>query len=143
MQRCRAGRQQGYKASMDKVLLVAIGGATGSAARYATGVALGRWLGAAYPFGTLTVNVLGGLAMGLVMGWLGGRQGADPDRLRLLLGTGFLGGFTTFSAFSLETVRMIERRDLGQAFGYVMVSVAASIAAVLLGLVLARRLSAA
>jgi CrcB protein len=127
---------------MDKLLLVALGGATGSIARYATGLALGRLCGA-FPYGTLAVNIIGGLAMGGLMGWLAGRQGSDPERLRLLLGVGFLGGFTTFSAFSLETVRMIERRDLGQAFGYVMVSVAASIAAVLLGLVLARKLSAA
>jgi CrcB protein len=128
---------------MEKLLLVALGGATGSVARYATGLAMTRWLGGAFPFGTLTVNIIGGLAMGALMGWVSGRSGSDPERLRLLIGVGFLGGFTTFSAFSLETVRMIERRDLGPAFSYVALSVAVSIAAVFLGLILARRLSAA
>jgi CrcB protein len=128
---------------MEKLLLVALGGATGSVARYAAGLAMTRWLGSGFPFGTLTVNIVGGLAMGALMGLLSGRMGADPERLRLLIGVGFLGGFTTFSAFSLEAVRMIERWDLGLAFSYVILSVAVSIAAVFLGLILARRLSAA
>jgi len=128
---------------MEKLLLVALGGATGSVARYATGLAMTRWLGSGFPFGTLTVNIVGGLAMGALMGLLSGRMGAEPERLRILIGVGFLGGFTTFSAFSLEAVRMIERRDLGLAFSYVIVSVAVSISAVFLGLILARRLSAA
>ncbi len=92
-----------------------------------------------WPWGTLTVNVVGGLAMGLLVGWLGLRAGAEQETLRLFAAVGVLGGFTTFSAFSLETVLMIERREFGMAAAYVGLSVAVAIAALMVGLIIARR----
>lgn len=101
---------------------------------------LGRLLPAAgWPWGTLAVNVIGGLAMGLLTGWLAFRGGAQAESIRLFAAVGVLGGFTTFSAFSLETALMIERRDFAMAGGYIAASVVLSIAALFLGLMLARR----
>lgn len=124
---------------MDKYLLVAAGGAAGATARYALGVHAGRWLGSSWPFGTFAANVAGGLLMGVLAGWLAHRGGADQERWRLLLGVGVLGGFTTFSAFSLETALMLQRRELGAAAGYVAASVTVSVLALWGGLLLARR----
>ena len=124
---------------MDKLFLVALGGGVGATARYLLGVASLHRFGMSWPVGTFVANVAGGLLMGLLVGWLALRGGADQERLRLLLGVGLLGGFTTFSAFSLETVLMIERRAYGEALGYVLVSVVLSIAALFAGLMLMRR----
>ena len=120
-------------------LWVALGGAAGAVARYGLGVQAGRWLGDGWPWGTFIANVAGGLLMGLLVGWLGLRGGADQERLRLLLGVGVLGGFTTFSAYSLETVLMIERREWGGAVGYAGLSAVLAITAVFAGLWLSRR----
>lgn len=124
---------------MEKLLLVAVGGGVGAAARYLLGVASLHRLGMSWPAGTFVANVSGGLLMGLLVGWLALRGGGEQERIRLLLGVGLLGGFTTFSAFSLETVLMIERRAYGEALGYVLVSVLASVAALFAGLMLMRR----
>lgn len=124
---------------MDKLFLVAAGGAAGAVMRYLTGIGAGRVLGAAWPYGTLLVNILGGLAMGLLVAVLALRGGADQERWRLLLGVGVLGGFTTFSAFSLEVALMIERRQWPQAFGYSTLSVVLSVAALFAGMLLVRR----
>jgi CrcB protein len=132
-----------HKGDMDKLILVAAGGAVGAVARYLTGLAALRSLGAAWPYGTLAVNVVGGFAMGLLAALLAARGEADQDRWRLLLGVGVLGGFTTFSAFSLEVAMMIERREWASAFTYSTVSVVASVAALFAGMMLARRLVAA
>jgi len=126
---------------MEKILLVAVGGAFGSVSRYLVGVQSMR-LGTAWPYGTLTVNIVGGTLMGFLVGFLAHRGGADQERLRVLLGVGVLGGFTTFSAFSLETALMIERRAYGQAMSYTVVSVALSVGALFLGLMAARRIFA-
>lgn len=127
---------------MEKVLLVAAGGAAGAVTRYALGVQALRIWGSAWPFGTFIANVSGGLLMGVLAGYLAHRGGADQDRLRVLLGVGVLGGFTTFSAFSLETALMVQRRAYGQAFAYTSASVLLSISALFLGLLLARKVFA-
>lgn len=127
---------------MEKLLLVAAGGATGAMARYALGIQAMRLFGPAWPFGTFLANILGGLLMGMLAGFLAHRGGADQERLRLLLGVGVLGGFTTFSAFSLETALMIERRAYGVAASYATASVLLSITALFAGLLLARRMFA-
>lgn len=118
---------------MHPVLLVALGGAVGSVARYGVGVAAARWLGLAFPWGTLAVNVVGGLAMGL----LAARTAPDNESARLLIGTGLLGGFTTFSAFSLETVRLMEHQP-GLAALYALASLVLSVGACWMGLELGR-----
>jgi CrcB protein len=127
---------------MINLLLVALGGALGSSARYLLGVAATRTLGSGWPFGTFAANLLGGLLMGVLVGVLAHRGGADQDRWRLLLGVGVLGGFTTFSSFSLEAALMIERRAFGQASLYVAASAALSILALFAGLLLTRRILA-
>lgn len=112
-------------------------------ARYGVGLAAGRIMPASgWPWGTLTVNIVGGLAMGLVVGWLslrGVASGAMQENIRVFAAVGILGGFTTFSAFSLETVLMIERRQYGLAAAYVCLSVALCVIAVFAGLLIARR----
>ncbi len=118
------------------LLYVMLGGAFGSGARYLTGLATLSLFGPALPYGTLAVNLIGGLLMGALVGTLA-RVG-DGGTWRLLLGVGVLGGFTTFSSFSLDAVTMIERGQTGIAFGYVLVSVAGSIAALFAGLSLTR-----
>jgi fluoride exporter len=91
----------------------------------------------AFPWATLTVNVVGSLAMGLLAGWLA-RHGEGGESYRLLLGVGLLGGFTTFSAYSLELMLLIERGQAGQAFLYGAVSVLAGLSALYIGLIAMR-----
>lgn len=127
---------------MSNWLWVALGGAAGSVARYGVGVAALRWLGPGWPAGTLAVNIVGGLLMGVLIGWLAHQGGGDQERWRLFLGAGVLGGFTTFSAFTLEVVELFDRRGLASAGIYVGLSVALAIVALLAGLMLARRMFA-
>ncbi len=115
------------------VLLVALGGAVGSVARYGVGVAAARWLGLAFPWGTLAVNVLGGLAMGVLVA----RVGPESASLRLFWGAGVLGGFTTFSTFSIETVHAMEHQP-GLAALYVAASLLLSVGACWVGFTLGR-----
>ena len=119
-------------------LLVAAGGAVGAWARYSAGAILGRIAAstAQFPWSTLAVNVLGSLLMGLLAGWLA--RGSGGEAWRLLLGVGVLGGFTTFSAFSLELALMIERGSLGAAAIYIAASVFSGVAALFAGLALMR-----
>lgn len=127
---------------MQTLLLVAVGGGSGAILRYLLGVQATRVLGPGWPYGTFAANALGGLLMGVLAGWLALRGGPDAEKWRVLLGVGVLGGFTTFSAFSLEVALMIERRDWGQAFVYSLGSVVLSVAALFAGLLLMRRLLA-
>lgn len=122
---------------MQSYLLVFLGGGLGAALRHFVGGASLRLYGSGFPVGTLTVNVVGSLLMGLLIGWLAQRAAGGQD-VRLLLATGFLGGFTTFSAFSLDAINLWERGATGLAAGYVLGSVIASIAAVFFGLAIAR-----
>lgn len=122
------------------LVLVGAGGAAGAVARYLAGVSYVRLAGPGQPYvATLIVNVAGGLLMGLLAGVLAQRSGADVERWRLLLGVGVLGGFTTFSSFSLEVVQMVERRAYGVLAAYVAGSVLLSVLALTAGLYLARR----
>jgi CrcB protein len=118
---------------MTQFLLVALGGAIGSAARYGVGLAAARFFGAGFPWGTLIVNIAGGLAMGV----LAARVGPEDQHVRLLLAVGVLGGFTTFSAFSLETVRLMEQAPATAAL-YVGASLVLSVAACWAGLAMGR-----
>lgn len=127
---------------MHNLLLVALGGGTGAVARYLLGMQAFRAWGSGWPYGTFAANVLGGLLMGLLAGVLAFKGGADQERWRLLLGVGALGGFTTFSAYSLEIALMIEKRAYGPAAAYAIGSVVLATAALFAGLVLARRLFA-
>lgn len=124
------------------LLYVGLGGAFGAICRYLLGVASTRTLGTAWPYGTFAANVIGGLLMGALVSTLAWRGGADQEKWRLLLGVGVLGGFTTFSSFSLEVVLMIERREWGQAAAYSLASVVLSAAALIGGMLLVRRLVA-
>lgn len=118
-------------------LLVALGGAAGSMLRYATGLGATRLLGPGFPWGTLIVNVAGSFVIGLFVEAIARRFGAS-EPARLLLVTGFLGGFTTFSSFSLDAAALIERGQAGLALLYMGGSVILSLAAVFAGLALAR-----
>ena len=124
--------------------LVALGGAAGAVARYQVGRALTVVLGpaavTAFPWATLAVNVVGSLAMGLLAGWLA-RHGPTGEAVRLLLGVGVLGGFTTFSAFSLELMLLIERGQAASALAYGAISIFAGLSALYIGLI-AMRLAA-
>lgn len=125
---------------MTHLLLVAAGGAIGASARYGLGLAALRLAPTAvWPWGTFAANLIGGLLMGLLAGWLALRGGAGQEPVRLFAAVGVLGGFTTFSAFSLETLLMIERRQWALAGGYVALSVVLSVAALFVGLMIARR----
>ena len=118
--------------------LVALGGALGAACRHLVNLAALKHLGPAFPAGTLIVNVAGGLLMGLLAGWLALRYEGGGQALRLFLAAGILGGFTTFSAFSLDAVLLWQRGDVLASLSYVLASVILSIAALLLGLFIMR-----
>lgn len=125
-------------------LLVAGGGAFGSWLRYMVGRmtigVIGPIRASDFPWATLTVNVAGSFAMGLLAGWLA-RQGTHGESWRLLLGVGVLGGFTTFSSFSLEFALLVERGTIGQAMGYVALSLAAGFAGLFAGLAIMRSIA--
>lgn len=122
---------------MRLLLLAAVGGAVGSGARYLLTVSAARFMGPSFPWGTLTVNIVGGLLMGIVIALVASKLDGSAE-VRTLLATGVLGGFTTFSAFSLEVVNFLERGDVATALVYVAASVVLSVAAVALGLWLVR-----
>ena len=122
-------------------LYVALGGGIGAWLRFMVGRFYVAWLGpikaSMFPWGTLTANVLGSLAMGLLVGWLA-RHGNASESTRLFLAVGLLGGFTTFSSFSLEFALLVERGAMAQAAAYVAISLAAGFAGLFAGLALMR-----
>lgn len=124
---------------MKLVLMAAAGGAIGAAGRYLVNLGAARWLGADFPWGTLTVNVLGSFAMGVLIESIALRSAVSQE-VRVFLATGILGGFTTFSAFSLDFVSLLERRDYLSAASYLLGNVGLAIAALFLGLVLVRQI---
>lgn len=113
------------------VVLVFVGAGLGGVMRHGVNSAALR-LGSAFPYGTLAINIVGSLVMGLAIGWFALRGGSM--QARLFLTTGILGGFTTFSAFSLDAVSLMERGEAGAALAYVLGSVVISILALFLGL---------
>lgn len=122
------------------ILHVALGSAAGGALRWALGAALQRSTGDAFPLGTFSVNVVGSFALGFLLHWTAARTGVSAET-RALLTTGFCGGFTTFSAFSAETVELAASGAWGRAALYVGLSVSLALAATVAGLALARELT--
>jgi fluoride exporter len=129
---------------MNGFFYVALGGALGASLRHGAGLAAVRFGLSGWPWATFFVNLLGSLLMGLLIGWLalkgeslGGGQGA-----RLFLATGLLGGFTTFSAFSLEIAQYIQKDDWARAIAYAGLSVVAGLALVLIGMMIMRKVLA-
>lgn len=118
-------------------LIVFIGGGLGAGMRHGVNLLAARLLGTNFPYGTLAINVLGSAAAGLLAGWFAARY--DPGQhWRLFLITGIAGGFTTFSAFSLEVALLTERGTPGLAFLYIVLTVVAGIGALFLALAAAR-----
>lgn len=118
---------------MTNLLLVAAGGAIGASLRHLSGIAALRIMGAGFPWGTFFVNVFGSFIMGLFIAWMVKKTGVSNE-MRLFVATGILGGFTTFSAFSLDVANMIERGAMSSAFIYIAASVVISLVAVFIGL---------
>ena len=124
---------------MNVYLIVFLGAGLGGALRHGVNVAALRWLGMGFPYGTLIVNVVGSLLMGLLAGYFATK--ADPGQAwRLFLTTGVLGGFTTFSAFSLDVAFLYERGEIAMTAVYVLASVGVSVAALFVGIFLMRTL---
>lgn len=121
---------------MNSYLLVMAGGAVGSGLRFGLSRAV-PWVTGAWPWATFAANVLGSLLMGILAFWLV-RKGAEGEQARLLIGVGLLGGFTTFSAFSLEIAQMIDRGQMATAFGYAIASVLLALTAIFAGMALAK-----
>ena len=122
---------------MIHLLLASAGGAIGAGLRFLIGSFMFRALGPSFPWATLFVNIVGSLAMGLLIGILA-RRGGTPNELRIFLATGILGGFTTFSAFSLDAISLWERGEVWAAALYVLGSVVLSILALFVGLMAVR-----
>jgi CrcB protein len=122
---------------MPPILLVMLGGAIGAGFRYHIGYVALRQLGPAFPFGTWIVNLVGGLMMGVLAGVVS-RAPMASEPLRQFAGVGVLGGFTTFSAFSLEAYNMLMRGNFAIAGGYIVSSVAGSIMMLMAGVYLSR-----
>lgn len=121
---------------MQSLFLVMAGGGVGAGTRYwLSGLIAARW-GNAFPFATLTINIIGCFAMGLLAAWLVREGGNEP--LRLALGVGLLGGFTTFSAFGLDWWQLVERGAIGAALVYAAASLIATLLAFGCGLFLGR-----
>lgn len=123
---------------MPVLIQIAIGGALGALARYVSVITMQRIAGSAFPYGTMFVNIIGSFLMGLCAVWL--LEKADGKMVPFIM-TGVFGGFTTFSAFSLDTIRLLEEGRLAIAGVYVGGSVLLSITALFLGILFARGLA--
>ena len=119
-------------------LLVALGGAIGSMLRYGAGVFVGSLWRDPFPLGTMLINIIGSLVMGLFVGLMARMLPSWQNEARLFFAVGVLGGFTTFSSFSLDTITMVERGQVVSATLYVLLSVGVAVPALYLGLVVMR-----
>jgi len=120
-------------------LIVMLGGALGALGRYQFGRMATHVMGTGgWPWGTFGVNIIGGFLMGALAGWLARHGSAGGEQIRLLIGVGLMGGFTTFSSFSLEVMLMIERGQWGSATAYALLSVLLSVGGLFAGLMLMR-----
>ena len=127
---------------MQAYLLVFVGAGLGGSLRHFLNITLGRAFGAEFPWSTGFINVTGSLAMGLLTGWLAFRGGGGlTQHTRLFFATGVLGGYTTFSTFSLETILLMERGEIAAALAYIVGSVLLGVLALWVGLTLARSLT--
>lgn len=123
---------------MNATLLVAAGGAIGAVARYGASVLVGRLWSGGFPLATLLINIVGSVLMGVLIGTLARSLPQMADEIRLFVGVGILGGFTTFSSFSLDAIVLIERGEWAQAALYVVLSVVVCLAGLYLGLLISR-----
>ncbi|KFL28593.1 MAG: fluoride efflux transporter CrcB [Devosia nanyangense] len=123
---------------MLEVLLVGLGGAIGAVSRYGVSVLVGRIWWSTFPLATLLINILGSFAMGVLVGLLARFVPPHQQELRLFFAIGILGGFTTFSSFSLDAMTLIERGQWNDALLYAVLSVVVSIAALYVGLLITR-----
>lgn len=123
---------------MQAFLLVGAGGALGAMARYGTSVLITRWWQGSFPLATIVVNVLGSLLMGALIGILARLTPTWGNEARLFVAVGVLGGFTTFSTFSLDAITLLERGAFGQAATYMLISVVVCLVGLYLGLLLTR-----
>lgn len=121
-------------------VLVFVGGGLGASLRHTVNIACARCIGTAFPYGTFIINITGSIVMGLIAGYFA-FKGEASQHWRLFLMTGILGGYTTFSAFSLDAALLYERGELGLALFYVLGSVGFSIAGLFAGLALVRHLT--
>jgi CrcB protein len=127
---------------MQSLALVFLGAGLGGVLRHFVNLSVSRWLGMQFPWGILIINVTGSCIMGAAAGYFAFRAGANWSQpMRLFLTTGILGGYTTFSAFSLDAILLAERGDFTGAAAYVALSVALSIGGLYLGLALVRALT--
>ncbi|MFJ5369585.1 fluoride efflux transporter CrcB [Bosea sp. CER48] len=127
---------------MISTALVFLGAGMGGVLRHGVNVVSPRWLGMGFPYGTMAINIIGSGLMGLVAGWFAFKAGESASQdLRLFLATGILGGFTTFSAFSLDAVLLWQRGEEMLAATYVVGSVVVSLAALVGGLAVVRGLT--
>ena len=127
---------------MQHLLLIAAGGALGAVSRHLVNQAGLRLIGPEFPYGTLAVNIVGSLLIGLLVGWLALAGRPDANEIRYAFGIGFLGAFTTMSAYALDIVTMVERKTYLTAAAYGAGTVLVSVIMVFAGLALARRLAA-
>ena len=119
------------------IALVGFGGGIGSIFRYLTSVVVNKYFAGIFPLATFTANFLGCLIIGLLIGYFEKQQGASPD-LKILLITGFCGGYTTFSSFASENVSLLQSNNSVMAFVYIAISIITGLFAVWLGLMLAK-----
>ena len=133
---------------MNAIIYVAAGGAIGAVMRYGLSLMMMRRLCTGFPYGTLCANILGSFIMGLLFGYVLLRHGAQDSadvamvqNLKLFLGVGVLGGFTTFSSFSIEAVMMLERKAYGSFSAYIGLSLSLSLLAVIAGLWIMRMIA--